>query len=129
LPESHVIERPFSFADGRIGLRHLMSADPPPTAIICGNDVLALGALFEALAVGIKVPEQLSIVGFDGLELGQHTSPGLTTVDVHCAEIGSRTAEVLLNRLSGRPVPKATRIELDLVVRGSSGPAPTENHS
>ncbi len=126
LPESRVIERSFSFADGRIGLRHLLRSTPRPTAIICGNDVLALGALFEALAAGIKVPEELSIVGFDGLELGQHTSPGLTTVDVHCAEIGSRTAEVMLARLSGQSAPKATRIELDLVVRGSSGPAPIE---
>jgi LacI family transcriptional regulator len=122
LPSHRVIDRPFSLEDGRIGLRHLLANDTELTAVICGNDVLALGALFEAQAMGLKVPQDLSIVGFDGLDLGRHTMPGLTTVDVHCTSLGARTAETLLATIAGRPCPKATRIDLDLVVRGSSAP-------
>jgi LacI family transcriptional regulator len=122
LPEQRLIDRPFSLEDGRIGFRHLMANDPTLTAVICGNDVLALGALFEAQAMGLQCPHDVSIVGFDGLELGRHTMPGLTTVDVHSASMGTRTAETLLARIAGRETPRATRIDIDLVVRGSTAP-------
>lgn len=122
LPAHRVIERPFSLEDGRIGLRHLLQCDPALTAVVCGNDVLALGAMFEAQAIGLDVPNDMSIVGFDGLDLGRHTRPGLTTIDVHCANLGTRTAETLLAKIAGHETPRATRIDLDLVVRGSSAP-------
>jgi LacI family transcriptional regulator len=121
LPDSFVIDRPFSLANGRDGLRHLLSVHPELTAVICGNDVLAMGALFEAQAQGLRVPEDISVVGFDGLDMGMHVRPGLTTIDVHCDRMGACAAESLLARIEGKSIPHATKIDFDFVVRGSSG--------
>ncbi len=118
------VHRAYSFEDGRIGLRTLLDNAPETTAIQCGNDVLAIGALFEAQALGLKVPEQLSIVGFDDLDLASQITPKLTTVKVPTDIMGRRTAETLLLTLSGEPAPHATRIDTNLVIRGTTGPAP-----
>lgn len=122
LPAERVLERPYSVADGRVALRALMAQPEPPTAVLCGNDVLAFGALFEAQAQGIAVPGRVSITGFDDLDLATHVVPGLTTIRVPSDEMGARSADYLLARLAGRPVPDVTELEPALVVRGSSGP-------
>lgn len=122
-PECH-IERLYGYEDGRIGLRILLDKAPDTTAIFCGNDVLAIGALLEAQALGIAVPESLSIVGFDDLDLAEQIAPGLTTLNVPTDAMGRRTAETLLTTLSGKPSPHATEIATHLIVRGSTGPAP-----
>ena len=126
LPPERFVERPFSIEEGRIGLRLLLAQDPPPTAVICGNDILAVGALFEAQAQGIAVPETLSIVGYDDLELAGQVTPALTTVHVPTGEMGARAAEILLMMLAGQAAPHATRIETNLVIRGTTGPAPNQ---
>ncbi|MBL4757498.1 MAG: LacI family DNA-binding transcriptional regulator [Rhizobiales bacterium] len=122
LPNERHIERPLSFEDGRIGLRTLLEYTPDLTAVICGNDVFAIGALFEAKDLDISVPGELSIVGFDNLELSAQISPGLTTVNFPTAEMGARVAEKLLMTLMGKPTPHAIHIETNLIIRGSSGP-------
>lgn len=118
------IERPFSIEEGRIGLRLLLAQDPRPTAVFCGNDILAVGALFEAQAQGIAVPEALSIIGYDDLELAAQVTPALTTVHVPTGEMGARAAEILSLMLSGKQVPRTTRIGTDLIIRSTTGPAP-----
>ena len=72
--------RPYAISAGREALRGLMALSPRPTAVICGNDVLALGALLEAPSLGLEVPDDLSITGFDDLDLAREIQPGLTTV-------------------------------------------------
>lgn len=124
LPPALLVERPYSIEDGRVGLRILMAQRPAPTAVICGNDILGIGALFEAQEESIAVPERLSIIGFDNLELGAQITPGLTTLHVPTGEMGARTAEVLLLLLEGRAAPHATRIGTNLIVRGTTGPPP-----
>ena len=124
LPSQRVIERPFSITDSRAALRHLLSGAPEITAVVCGNDVLAIGALLEAQSQGLDVPGRLSIVGFDGLELAAQMSPPITTIDVHTGLMGRNTGEYLLARLNGEFAPQRTLIEASLVVRGSSGPPP-----
>jgi len=117
-----VIESPYSISGGREALRTLMALAHPPSAVICTSDVLAFGVLAEAHALGIPVPDALSVTGFDDLDFAQHLSPGLTTVRVPAAELGQRAADYLLSRLAGRPV--APRIELptSLTVRGTTAP-------
>ena len=100
--------------------------DPTPTAVFCGNDILAIGALFEAQAQGLAVPETLSIIGYDDLELAAQVTPPLTTVHVPTGEMGARAAEILLMMLAGQAAPHATRIETNLIIRGTTGPAPTQ---
>jgi DNA-binding LacI/PurR family transcriptional regulator len=61
---------------------------PQPTALICGNDVLALGALIECRETALQVPEDISILGFDNLELSYHSSSPLPTIDVPTEQMG-----------------------------------------
>lgn len=124
LAPGHLVERPYGLAEGREGLRALMSTSPRPTAIVCGNDVLAVGALLEAQELGIAIPRDLSVVGFDDLELARHIQPALTTVHVPTQEMWECAAERLIAALQQQPCPAATEFKVELVVRGSSGPAP-----
>lgn len=124
LPPQYLVERPYGLAEAREGFRLLMAADPAPTAIVCGNDVLAFGALLEARKLGIAVPEALSIVGFDDLEMARHIQPALTTLHVPTQQLWCTVAERVIAALEGAPVQRATEVEVDLVVRESSGPAP-----
>jgi LacI family transcriptional regulator len=124
LPPQRLVERRYSIAAAREGLRELMAARPAPTAIVCGNDVLAFGALLEAQRLGIAVPQALSIVGFDDLELARQLQPALTTVRVPAEEMWRAAADRLIAALRGEAVQRATEIEVALVVRESTAAAP-----
>ena len=120
-PRELLIERPYKIAEGQFALRTLLAATPRPTAVICGNDQLAFGALIECGRQGIEVPRKISIVGFDDLEFASQIVPSLTTMRVPAEEIGARAVEMLVSRLSGRATPQTIEIEVSLVVRDSSG--------
>ncbi len=99
------VEKPYSHQDGRDGLSELLAHGEPPTAIVCGNDVLAMGVMFEARDRGLSIPGDLSVVGFDNLPITEHLSPALTTIDVPSAAIGTATAEAILHHLAdGTPI-------------------------
>lgn len=119
-----LVERKYDLADAREGFRVLMAAKPTPTAILCGNDVLALGAMLEAKAMGIGVPESLSIVGFDDLEIARHIQPALTTLHVPTQQMWETVAERIIAKLDGTSAPLATQVEVELIVRQSTGQAP-----
>jgi LacI family transcriptional regulator len=124
LAPQHLVERRYGLADAREGFRGLMSSEPRPTAVICGNDVLAFGALLEARAMGLDVPRALSVVGFDDLEMARHIHPALTTLHVPTQHLWQTVADRIVAALERRPVPLATEVEVELVVRASTGPAP-----
>ncbi len=122
LPDRYLIERPYDVGEGRQALRLLLDRSDAPTAVVCGNDVLAFGALFEALSMGVAVPGQLSIVGFDDLDLARQLAPPLTTMQVPSAEMGRRAAEYLLDRIGGGQPPGATELEVNLILRETTAP-------
>ncbi len=124
LAPQRVVETTFSIRSGREALGAVLRSSPRPSAVICGNDVLAQGALFEALALGIEVPRALSITGFDDMELSAQLPPGLSTVHIPTAEIGRRSAQHILARLNGGQPPMRTELAVELVVRGSTAPPP-----
>lgn len=124
LPDELVVEHPYRVVEGRNGLRTLMGRGPRPTAIVCGNDVLAFGALIEAQALGLRVPQDLSIAGFDDLDWASQLPPGLTTMALPAREVGQIAADYLIDRLSGVAVPHAIEVEVKLILRGSTGPVP-----
>jgi LacI family transcriptional regulator len=125
LPDRLVFERPYSIEAGREALSLFLKLEAPPTAIICGNDVLALGVLFEAIARGISVPDDLSVTGFDNLPLTAHVSPPLTTIDVPSTAMGEQAAGALLAMLqdTGEEI-AGVLLEAPLLVRSTTGPAP-----
>jgi LacI family transcriptional regulator len=124
LPPHHLVERPYGLAEARDGFRALMAVAPAPTAVLCGNDVLAYGALLEARKMGIDVPKALSVIGFDDLEMSRHIHPTLTTLHVPTEAMWQAAADRLVAALEGTPVTMATEVEVELVVRESTGVVP-----
>jgi LacI family transcriptional regulator, galactose operon repressor len=122
LPDWRVVEQPFSLAGGRAALAELLALTEAPSAIVCGNDLLAAGAMFEAQTRGISVPEHLSIVGIDNLDIAAHLFPPLTTVHLPTAQLGTAAAEHVLARLGGAMVPARQELPIALVLRGSTAP-------
>jgi len=115
----------FEIEPGREAAAHLLDLPDPPTAIFAFNDNLAIGAVQAARERGLRVPADLSVVGFDDVEHATIVSPTLTTVRQPLAEMG-RTAVSLLIRLLERQRFETLHVELGtrLVVRESTGPPP-----
>lgn len=115
-------------AGGQAGMRALLGLEPDrrPTAVFCANDLVALGALKACLAAGLAVPDDISLVGCDDIELARVGTPELTTVAIPATELGARAARHLIRRLDAdeEPRPPARRLQVRLVVRKTTGPAP-----
>jgi DNA-binding LacI/PurR family transcriptional regulator len=111
----------FRFDDGLALATELLALRP--TAIVTGNDLQALGVYEAARRAGLRIPEDLSVVGFDDLEFTQWTGPPMTTVRQPLAQMGAAAAELLVTLASGAQ-PAQTRVELatTLVVRKSTAP-------
>lgn len=101
----------------------LLGLSPRPTALACFNDKTAVGALAAAASRGLRVPADLSVTGFDDIDLAQATTPMLTTVRQPLAEMGRMAVSLLIRLLEGHQV-EARHVELatDLIVRASTGP-------
>ncbi len=114
-----VIETPYGIENGADAFARLMQADERPTAVFCGNDVLGVGALRQARAMGLDVPGDVSVVGFDDIELSQVTYPALTTVHVPHGAMGRKAARALVAMvLQGQPA-ETTALPTEIVMRGS----------
>lgn len=85
-------------------LRMLLDRRPDVEALFCTGDFIAAGALLEAHRLGVRVPEDLAMAGFDGLEIAENLNPSLTTVQLPRYEIGARAGTMLLDRINRRPV-------------------------
>jgi LacI family transcriptional regulator, gluconate utilization system Gnt-I transcriptional repressor len=105
---------------GREAVAPLWARADRPSACAFANDHLGCGALLGALALGLRVPQDLALAGFGDFELAAHLQPGLTTLAPPRREIGERTAELLLAELRHAPHPSRVALECPLVIRGSS---------
>lgn len=120
-----IIERPYRIDGGRDAMRILLAnRQGCPTAIVCSNDILAIGAIIECRERELTIPQHISIVGFDNIELASQMQPALTTIDIPACEMGTKAAEQLLNEISERPGTRHHRVEVRLVVRGTTAPPP-----
>ena len=111
--ENGVVEQPYSIAAGRAGMRGLMTLSQPPTAVLCGNDVLALGALLEAQSMGLSVPRDVSVTGFDDLAIAREIAPRLTTIHAPVEEMGWLAANYLLGKDGEAALTPYVRIDAD----------------
>ena len=116
------IESQYSHAHGRQAFRKLMDLKSKPSAIVCGNDVLAMGACFEADSSGIKIPDKLSITGFDNLPITEHLKPALTTIDVPSEQMGVQAAQAIVENLKSGKKIKSILLEANLLIRKTTGP-------
>jgi DNA-binding LacI/PurR family transcriptional regulator len=103
---------------GRLGLREMLAQEPRPTAILAMSDVLALGVLEEARSLGLKIPEDIAVIGFD--DVPEAARAGLSSVNQPHLEKGRVAAELLLARLRGEIVIGPKRLETKLVLRSTS---------
>jgi LacI family transcriptional regulator, xylobiose transport system transcriptional regulator len=115
----------FSYVEGVRHGRDLFARAQPPTAVFCGDDLLALGVYEAARESGRRVPQDLSVVGFDDLEFALWSGPALTTVRQPLIDMGMYAAELVLDLAAGRQ-PRHHRLELptSLVVRASTARVP-----
>ena len=121
LKKESIIEVPYQIQDARIALKKLLQINPKISAVVCGNDVLAIGALLEAQSQGIKIPYQCSILGFDNLELSRHIQPSLSTIHIDAIGMWSKAAHHLMSQINGiNRLPRKILADVSLVIRDST---------
>ncbi|MGW2343095.1 LacI family DNA-binding transcriptional regulator [Streptomyces sp. NPDC001661] len=122
-PADYVRHGAFTHQAGMLGAAALLNLDTPPTAIFAGNDEIALGVIEAARARGLRIPEDLSVVGFDDTLLARMAAPPLTTVRQPLREMGGIALRTALRLANGERV-ESHHIELatELVVRASTAP-------
>jgi LacI family transcriptional regulator len=118
---AHMVDGVWGARVGRQLFSKVMSTPQPPTVVICGNGSFAMGAMLEAMHQGYKIPDDLSLVGFDDFELMSELPIPITTVRVPSAEIGTNAAKIILAELAEPGTARSTRLEAELIVRASSG--------
>ena len=107
---------------GAAAMERLLALEPLPTAVFCYNDLTALGALHTIRKNGLRVPEDISLVGFDDLFLTQYTDPPLTTVRQPKHEMGRLAMQVMLKLLTGGDTEQKIKVPGELIIRESAAP-------
>ncbi|MNC18798.1 HTH-type transcriptional regulator DegA [compost metagenome] len=113
----------FSIASGRELMGKVLAVEKRPTAVMCVNDNVAVGAVKAALEAGVQIPGDLSITGFDDTLLASSITPELTTVSQNSHALGEQAVQLLHQMVSGEKVKKLTVLEPRLICRQSTGPA------
>jgi LacI family transcriptional regulator len=116
-------------SSGREGMRTILSDDRlRPTALICTNDYIATGAMIEAKQLGLRIPDELSIVGFDDTDMSAHLDPPLTTIRVPSRLMGEEIAKYIIACLETGAAERPPPLSAELIVRSSTA-APRPNRS
>ena len=120
------VSAPFSEEGGSEAARHLLARRPAPTALYCGTLGQAIGALHAVRVLGLRVPEDVSVVSYDDLPLADYLSPPLTTVAMPLLELGAAAVDAVLDQLEGAaPHDVGVPTQPVVVTRASTGRVPT----
>jgi LacI family transcriptional regulator, repressor for deo operon, udp, cdd, tsx, nupC, and nupG len=119
-----VVRGDSSSRSGTDAMRRLLALPRPPTAVFCYNDASALGAMRATHAAGLRIPEDISIAGFDDIDLAAHFEPPLTTVAQPKLDMGVRAVEMILTLLRGEGPVEDSVLPGRLVIRESTGASP-----
>jgi len=129
LPEEYVVDGRFDDAGGAAAMAALLALPQPPTAVFVANNTMTMGAYAELRARGVKIPDELSLIGFDDFRLADLLTPSVTVIDRPTAEQGRTAARLMFDRIrdrakgnSGEPV--HLNLDVSLTVRESTGPVP-----
>ena len=125
ISESVVTDGDFTYAGGAAAASKLLSRSDRPTAVFCANDLTAAGFQARAIDLGLSVPGDISIAGYDGTALSTYVRPALTTITTSPHALGATAAALLLDRIDGRVGDNVELEESRLVIRDSTGPALT----
>ena len=117
-----VLERPPSLIEGKAAAQHLLSLDRPPTGIFAASDILAIGAMQAIHELGLEMPRDVSLVGFDDIEFASFMNPPLSSIRVDAIQIGRLAAEIAMEMASSPSrIVRQYCLDTDLVIRGTSG--------
>lgn len=119
-----VLEAPYKIENGYHAMRSIMETHPRPTAVFCGSDILAAGASRYCAEQRIRIPDAVSIVGFDDLEIATLVEPALTTLHVPARRMGVQAAKIICDPRATEQGIVVTELPIRLVARGSTGPVP-----
>jgi len=123
VPAAHEAVGDYSLQSGRQACRRIFESARPPTALFVANDEMAFGAIGELRDMGLRVPQDVSVIGFDDLFMSDSFSPPLTTISQPRVEIGRTAMTLLLDILAGRlTAPEIIQMPTELIVRGSTAP-------
>lgn len=117
-----VIAGDYTVGSGVTAGQELLARSERPTAVFCTSDEMAIGLMRTLLSAGLKVPDDISVAGFDDIEFAAVAEPALTTIHQPRRELGQAAASVLIDLLQGRPSPKRIRLQTELVLRESVAP-------
>lgn len=112
----------FSMENGYLTAKRLLESGCEVTAIYAVSDLLAIGACRAVLEAGKRIPEDISVAGYDGIEMGEYYNPKLTTIKQPVEEIAKKTIRLLLDVIAEREEPRQIVLPAELVVRESTGP-------
>ena len=121
VPEGYVISSDFEFGGGFSAMQKLLMLPALPQAVFIGNDAMAVGAYQALYQSGLRIPQDMALVGYDDIELARYMTPPLTTIHQPKDELGELAIDVLIHRMAD-PGQKQQRVQLtpELVVRGSA---------
>lgn len=110
----------FSLQSGHAAAAQLVQMTTRPTAVFCDNDEMAIGLINGLSQAGIRVPQEISVVGFDNIEMSAYALPPLTTIRQHRDRLGRHAATALLARINGQPTPEDEVLPVELLLRAST---------
>lgn len=119
-----VREAKYSIQDGQRAANEVLDQAQRCTAIFCGSDIIAVGAIHACYARGIQVPRDISIIGFDNLEISAYTNPPLSTLNVPAFAMGEEAANHIINSEAGNPSIRRVELQVTYVERESTAPPP-----
>jgi LacI family repressor for deo operon, udp, cdd, tsx, nupC, and nupG len=120
---AYTVHSDFTATGGARAVTALLSQPEPPTAIFCHNDLMAIGAMQQAKRLGFRVPQDLSIIGFDNIAFAELCDPPLTCLAQPRFQIGYQAMLLLLERLKGKEIPAGSRLlDTQLIARESTAP-------
>jgi LacI family transcriptional regulator len=120
--DERIIEGDHTMEGGMAAAEKLLAGDKLPTAVMCSNDMTAIGVLNKAYRAGLRVPDDLSVIGFDNIHITQMTIPPLTTIQMSCFELAQAAVLALRAQVEGETTAQRNYpIETQLVVRESTG--------
>ena len=126
LPDDRIVAGRSSIDGGSSAFQRAWAMGSRPTAVLAMSDAIAIGAMRAARELGLRIPDDLSVVGFDDIDLAAHVDPPLTTVHQPIRQKGADAVRLLLAEVEQREAnrPEHIRLETRLIIRGSTGPAP-----
>lgn len=120
-PDLILLESTYQARDGEVLARRLLESKKPPTAIMCATDLLAAGAMRAVRTMGLNVPNDVAVTGFNDFEFSEYLQPPLTTVRVPAYEMGRKAATMLISAIEDRTPSEQTAVfPTELVLRGST---------